>query len=246
MLLLSTGTLHKYGLNRVFHIAKKLRYEGIELVVNDVADTRNVAYLKELQEQYDLPIACVVVPNSSNIEKTKFVINMADELNAGVVVIKSPLWSDFAYTKWVRSNVRKFGAVSSRLICIENPPQGDGLLLPMYALGNVNELATFKNISLDTAHLYSRQLDLMRVYEKFKTKIKYIRLSDTKRGITHLPMGHGVLPLESFLAHLSKNHFKGHISVKLDYKAVGGSDEQKVEKTLAECRSFYEEYFLGV
>ncbi|MCX6807289.1 MAG: sugar phosphate isomerase/epimerase [Patescibacteria group bacterium] len=245
MLLLSTGTLYKYGLNRIFHFAKKLRYEGIELIVNDVADMRNIEYLRELQKQYDLPIEALAVPHNSNIEKTKAIIEMADDMGIGIVVVRAPLWTDFVYTQWVKKNLSSSGAITSRHICIENPPQGDGVILPKYAFGNINDLATFKSIALDTMHLFSRQLDLMRVYEKFKPQIKYIRLSDSKRGRNHMIPGDGVLPLESFLAHLNKNQYKGHISIKIDYEEVGGGDDVKAEKALTAARKFYEEYFLN-
>ncbi len=246
MLLLSTDTLQLYGLNRIFHFAKKMRYDGIELCVSDVADTRNLDYLRELQKQYDLPIRSLVVPRNSNIEKTKFVVEMADALNIGIVVVSSPLWTDFNYTQWIRRNISKFSAVSNRAICVENPPQGDGILLPKYALGNINELATFKNMSLDTANLFSRALDLMRVFEKFKPYIKHVRLADTRRGHRHLEPGTGVLPLESFLSHLKKNKYKGDIAIKVDYKVIKGGDDPKVEKALNRCRHFYEKFFLGI
>ena len=243
MLLLSTSSLHRYGLNRIFHFAKRLGFQGIELVVNDIADTRDADYIRDLQQQYDLPVFSIVTPQKSTIEKTKSVIDLADALNTGTVVIRSPLWSEFGYASWLRSNIPRFAKIYSRQICFENPPRGESLVLPKYAFGNINEIAGFKNLALDTTHLFSRQLDLMRVYERHKSVIRYIRLSDTRRGSEHLLPGDGILPLESFLAHLAKDKYTGGIAIKVDYQQAGADDPKEVEKNLGRVKKFFDEFY---
>ena len=46
MFVLATGTIHRYGLNRIFEIAKELEFEGIEIFMNEVYDTYDKEYLK--------------------------------------------------------------------------------------------------------------------------------------------------------------------------------------------------------
>lgn len=50
MLLLSSQSFPRYGLERFFDFAKKAGYKGVEISVNANYDTQNVEYLKARKE----------------------------------------------------------------------------------------------------------------------------------------------------------------------------------------------------
>ncbi|MFC2015935.1 sugar phosphate isomerase/epimerase family protein [Chloroflexota bacterium] len=59
---LSTGSLHTYGLARVFDLAAAAGFDAIELMVDHRWDSRHPEYLKKLSSDTGLPIAVVHTP----------------------------------------------------------------------------------------------------------------------------------------------------------------------------------------
>lgn len=243
MLTLSSGSLYKYGLNRVFHIAKKLGFEGVEVMVNDIADTRNAKYLKELSRQYDLPITSLVTPKGCNRKIFNNVLQIAEDLGIDVLVIRAPKWKDFAYANFLKKDLPRLQNITRVKLCLENPKLGDSYVFPSFAFGNVNEFKRFKYMSLDTSHLFSRNLDLMRIYSLLKSQITHVHFSDVRKNHEHIMPGDGVLPLESFLTRLKKDDYKGQICVKLHFDQLG-YNEETVEERLKAVKEYYESYFV--
>ena len=62
MLALSTGTLHNYGLDRVFALAREAGFQGIEVIVDARWDTRQRGYLDSLRQRHGLPIVSLHAP----------------------------------------------------------------------------------------------------------------------------------------------------------------------------------------
>lgn len=213
-------------------------------MVNDVADTRNPSYMRELSRQYDIPITSLAVPKGGNQKIFESILRIAEELNVPVLSIRSPEWSDFQYKNFLTSELPRIQNLTRVKLCVENPPLGDSVFLPMNAFGNINELKRFKYLTLDTSHLFSRNLDLMRVYSLLKGNIAHIHLSDVRKNREHQPLGSGVLPLESFLTRLHKDKYQGQIVLKIDFNEMG-YDEKQVEEKLRDMKTFFEKYYFG-
>ena len=61
-LALSTGSLHNYGLNRVWGFAAEAGFDAIEVMIDAKWDTRQGAYLRSLVADFGLPIAALHTP----------------------------------------------------------------------------------------------------------------------------------------------------------------------------------------
>jgi sugar phosphate isomerase/epimerase len=96
---LSTGSLHTYGLARVFELAARAGFEAIELLVDHRWDSRHPTYLMRLSRESGLPIVAVhnpFVPRvpgwpSDPLGRLQRSAALARELGAGVVVAHLPL-----------------------------------------------------------------------------------------------------------------------------------------------------------
>ena len=62
MIALSTGSLHSYGLARVFELAAQVGFDGIEVIVDHRHDSRDPAYLHRLSAACGLPPGRVICP----------------------------------------------------------------------------------------------------------------------------------------------------------------------------------------
>jgi sugar phosphate isomerase/epimerase len=64
VLLLSTSSLHGYGIHRVFDFAKKSGFDGLDISLNSVQhDMWDEDYLKYLSDSFDLPILSITAPS---------------------------------------------------------------------------------------------------------------------------------------------------------------------------------------
>jgi sugar phosphate isomerase/epimerase len=98
MIALSTGSLYSYGTARVFELAAKAGYDGIEVLVDHRWDTRQPAYLRRLSADYGLPIVAVHSPFVVEVPDWPFdqlgrlrrTATLAQEVGASMVVTHLP------------------------------------------------------------------------------------------------------------------------------------------------------------
>lgn len=99
-LTLSTGSLYTYGTARVFELAARAGYDGLELMVDGHQDTHQADYLRGLMDRYDLPILSVHSPFSSlrivgwpdgEVARVERSVALAEALDARVVNLHLPL-----------------------------------------------------------------------------------------------------------------------------------------------------------
>ena len=96
---LSTGSLHTYGISRVFELAAEAGFEAIEVLVDHRWDSRQPAYLMRLSRASGLPIVAIhnpFVPHvpgwpSDPLDRLRRSAALARELQAGIVVTHLPL-----------------------------------------------------------------------------------------------------------------------------------------------------------
>ena len=96
---LSTGSLHTYGISRVFELAAGAGFEAIEILIDHRWDSRQPAYLRRLSLESGLPIVAVHSPfmpsvpgwPSDPLERLRQSAAVARELGVGVVVTHLPL-----------------------------------------------------------------------------------------------------------------------------------------------------------
>ena len=245
MFVLATGTLYKYGLNRIFQIAKELEFDGIELFMNNnVYDTTDKEYLKNLVDTYNIPIVGLKIPNDVNTPaKVRDAISFAEDLNIPVVILRVPRFTDFKFTNWFKKYLPKLQDKTNVKIAIENAPSGTGFILPEYSIGAMNEMKRFSYICLDTSHLVTRKADLIRTYESMKKHIAFIHLSNWHKNNEHWMLHEGILPIESFLSKLATDGYQGPISLKLDLEVIGKDKINLVIKNVKQAKDFYTKYF---
>src|SRR3989338_7631692 len=108
MLLLSTDTLNGYGLNRIFAFAKSAGFDGVDLVIDSKNfDTQNAEYIKSLTEEYGIKVVTIQLSMGANQKSVLQGVEMAKELGAKVVIVQPPKLLNFAYIKWLTSEVPK-------------------------------------------------------------------------------------------------------------------------------------------
>lgn len=245
MLALSSASLERYGLHRVFRFAKQAGYDGVDIEISKSFDTQDAGYLRELSSESRLPIITLVTPKKVGGEdKILKYIKLAKDVGASIVAINPPNLFDFGYIQWLKNDLPGIRKREKIHIGLLNATAGRMFgFLPEHALNSLNDLKKFKEVCIDTSNVYSIKEDLIRMYEKLKNEIIHIFLSNVRGGKDHaLPM-EGSLPLESLLTKLKKDGYKGSLAIRVNGKELGEGDEDKVHKNLVKIKDFVDQYY---
>ena len=206
MITLSSDSLKGYGLNRIFKIVKDAGYDGLDLAIDPKDfDTQNAKYLKELVEQYQLPVVAIQTSHNATAEDIMDAVDMARELGTKVIVIQPPKMFNFKYTKWLTNEVPKIRQKENISIALENATNETFLgVIPEHALANLNELRKFKHAAIDTTRVAQKKEDLVNVLNIVKKFLVHVHVSNFRKGKGYALPDEGVLPLESFLTKLTR------------------------------------------
>ncbi len=245
MISLHTGSLKKYGLNRIFKFAAEAGYEGIEIAVDkNNYDTQNAEYIKELSSKHKIPIVALHSPENGSEKSVKHVTEMAVYLKCPVVVISPPKIFDFKFTNWVKKEAKLLRKKKNIQIALTNSG-GKTILgfLPERSLNNLIDLKKFGMVSLDCSSTVSKKWDLIKTYKHIKNLVVHIHLSNVRKHKEYASPTDGILPIESFLQKLKEEKYSGAISVRVLPKELSAGDDDKVAKKLKKIKEFIEEYY---
>lgn len=244
MFTISSDSFGAYGLHRIFRFVKQADFSGIEIAMTRDYDTQNAEYIKELSQEFDLPVVAISAPVRSSKSSILKSVEMAKYLECKVVAIQPPQLLDFKLSGWIKSQIPSMRKKEKIHICLENTDASTFLaILPKYAMNSINDLISFKSVCLDTANLASKKVDLMRVYSKLKNVVKHVHISNARSGKDHLFPDKGILPLESLLKNLCENKYQGAISLKLRPSALNAGHDDKVLEKLKAAKDYLEKYF---
>ncbi len=245
MIILCTDSLRGYGLNRVFEIAKKAGYDGLDLCINyGEFDTFNPEYVKRLIDEYKLPVHAISSPNQIAASRIKELVRMTKDVGAKVLVIQPPKILDFKLAAWLKSEIPKLREKEFISIALENAPAGTLLgFIPEHALSNSSDLKNFKHVCLDTARIGEKKQDLIRAYTALKKFLVHVHLSNVHHGKKYAPPSEGIMPLESFLTKLKQDKFPGAISIKILPKYLHAGDDERVIEELEKTKKYYDKYY---
>jgi fructoselysine 3-epimerase len=108
-----------------------------------------------------------------------------------------------------------------------------------HLLGLLAELDFHESLRLtfDIVHLYCAGEEPLEAWEKLRTHVGLVRLSDAaeNRAHVHVQLGEGVLDLRGFLAMLEQSGYAGCVTVQPD------GSEQRAEKIVHEAASYLQE-----
>lgn len=248
MITLSSDSLKGYGLNRIFQLVKEAGYDGLDLYIDPHDfDTQDANYIKELIAEHNLPVISLQTHKNANAKNVIEAVEMAKEIGTKVVIVQPPKLFNFKYIKWLTNEVPKIRQREEISIALENASAEMFLgIIPEHAMNNLNELRKFKHAALDTTRVAQKKQDLIRVYHILRKYLVHVHISNVKKGKGYAMPDEGILPLESFLTKLKQEGYRGAISFKINPKFLHAGEYKRVLKKLAECKKFYEEYYVKI
>jgi len=273
MILLSTGSLYTFGLQRVFALAAQAGFEGVEILIDERWDTRQADYLRRLSGEYQLPIHSLHNPFTLHIpgcptdpvESVKASTALAQELGVKTIVLHLPLRvgyvvlssfkkrrlrlptypSPFAgLRRWMERQLTAFEAHNGVRLCVENMPA-------MHFLGWRFDPCWWNTVDewKQFPHLTLDTTHLgtwgLNPLEVYQQiKERVSHLHLSNfNGKEHRRLGDGHLPLADLLRAMRDADYQGAIVVELDPSALDVHDEAMVLAHLKAQVAFCRQYF---
>lgn len=249
ILALSTGSLHNYGLNRVWAFAAEAGFDAVEVLVDGRWDTRQPAYLRRLAAENRLPVAALHAPfrplagfGDDYPACVRRALALAGEVGARSVVAHPELGDGADYSNWLRKHYEELSPPGGPRLAVENlplvPARKQAPSKPRYRYHTVERIGEFPCVAFDTTHFATAGVDILAAYETLGDRVGHVHLSDFHEGREHRLPGHGALPLARFVAALAARGYSGVLSVELHPDALGAGDDDAVAARLADAVAF--------
>jgi len=228
---LSTATFFARPLAATFALAAECGYTGVEVMVTKDPASQEPATMRGLAEEHGLRISAIHAPallltrsvwGTDPIGKIDMATRVARAAGVPLVVMHPPYRWQRGYRRWLRESLPGVEERTGVTVGIENmfPVHVGSKPLMFHANQDLDQLAGFPHLVLDTSHAAVARHDLVEVRRLFGERLRHVHLSDNagKGWDSHLPPGEGVLDLDAFLLDLARSDFAGVVSLEVDLR----------------------------
>ncbi len=249
----STGSLHPFGLERVFGWAAEAGFDGVEIMMDDRWDTHQPAYLAGLVERHRLPILALHPPiyaGAWRLGREETLVRsarLARRVSCPLVVAHPPP-PGRPLRRWAQGPLA--AAREEVTVAVENmPANGPGFFGVRRASCHLPEhLAGVGEVTLDTSHVGASGVDLLAAREVLAGQLRHVHLSDSNLVLgkdDHRLPGRGKLPLVPFLAALAADGYPGAVSLELKPWPLGTPDPKVILERMRAALDFTREGLRG-
>jgi len=250
---LSSGTLYTLPLQRAFAVARELRFDGVELIINQEFIRVNSALLiAELQEQ--IPILSIHAPFmpldgwGTPMDSLKRCVELAERAGIGLVNFHPPSWMgcEISFWRWLYKihDFQEQIGTDTVIVAMENMPWVGRFKINPHILADTRQMIDFlteRNLfmTFDCTHMGSGKANFINDFYQFYNsgRIRNIHFSDYGHGREHLIPGHGMLPLTRFLNHLRNTDYNDTVTLELSPHEFP-RNEEIMKASLAEILAY--------
>lgn len=247
----STGSLHPFGLERIFAWTAEAGFDGVEVMMDERWDTHQQGYLEHLMHVHGLPVSALHSPlgrGAWGLDPEETLVRVADlavRVGAGVVVAHPPR-AGRSLERWCKGALAeaKSRGVS---VAVENMPLEVGRSVPGLRAPRTccypEDLLGVGDVTLDTSHCGMSGVGVLRAREVLEEQLCHVHLSDSRLigRDDHRPPGKGRLPLKELLSGISAQGYPGAISLELKPRPLGAPDPEKILRRMRESLQFTRE-----
>jgi sugar phosphate isomerase/epimerase len=232
------------------HVAEA-GYDGIEIMVTHDPGTQEAHLLKQASREFGVGVSVIHAPfllitrrvwGTDPIGKIYRAVQVAEAVEAPLVVIHPPYRWQVRFRRWIEKNLAEFSARTGVTVAVENMfPVGGERGVTFHAGQEIEDLDNYPYLVLDTSHAAVAGLDILELYKRYRDKIVHIHLSNNagKGWDSHLPVYDGVLPLDEFLETIAADDYRGTMSIELDLRPYL-EDHEALNEVLVRNREFCE------
>lgn len=250
-IIFSTGSLHPFGLDRVYGWAVEAGYDGVEIMMDERWDTHQHVYLNYLAEEHGIPILALHTPlrqGAWRLDAETTLIRsarLADRIGAPVVVAHPPP-PGRPLQRWSKGPLAEAREGDAR-VAVENMPKSEAKRVFSIRRNQSchlpEHLLDIGDVTLDTSHVGASGVDLIQAHAQLAEQLRHVHLSDSDLSGSdqHRLPGKGRLPLNEFLGTLESSGYSGAVSLELKPWPLGTPDPQKILERMRDALRFVRE-----
>jgi sugar phosphate isomerase/epimerase len=228
-ILASTGPLLSRPLDWALAVIAEAGYDGAELMVTQDPATQDADEVVPASEREGAPVPVVHGPfllvtrrvfGTDLVAKARRSIELAGEVGAETMIVHPPFRWQRTFHDWLLAEGDEEAAAHGTRIGVENlyPVKVAGQPVRFHRYTRPEHLLPFRHVVLDTSHFGVAGVDVNVARGLLRDRTIHLHVSDNRgQGRdSHAPLGHGVLPLGSFLHRVGRDPAPASITLELD------------------------------
>jgi sugar phosphate isomerase/epimerase len=246
---LSTSSVYPETTSSAFELARRLGYDGIELMVGIDPVAADIGAVEKLRDYHGVPVIAVHAPcllitqrvwGSDPWEKLERSAEAAKRLGADVVVVHPPFRWQRDYARGFVEGVRRITESSGIILCVENmyPWRTPGGELKAYLPGWDPTTWNYDHLTLDLSHASTANQQSLDLARAWGSRLRHIHLTDGTGSMKdeHLIPGRGDQRAGLLLNYLAEQDFSGHVVLEVNSRRAESRAQR--EALLAESLAF--------
>jgi sugar phosphate isomerase/epimerase len=246
---LSTASVYPETTSSAFELARRLGYDGIEVMVGIDPVAADIDAVEKLRDYHGVPVLSVHSPcllitqrvwGTDPWGKLERSAEAARRLDCDVVVVHPPFRWQRDYARGFVEGIRRLNETTGVTFCVENmyPWRTPGGELKAYLPGWDPTEMDYSDLTLDFSHASTanqRSLDLARAWG---SRLRHVHLTDGTGSVKdeHLVPGRGDQQAELVLNLLAERDFDGHVVLEVNCRKSETRSEREAD--LAESLAF--------
>jgi len=250
---LSTSSVYPEGTSSGFELARKLGYDGVELMVGIDAVAADIDAVEKLRDYHGVPVLAVHAPcllisqrvwGTDPWAKLERSAEAAIRLGADVVVVHPPFRWQVEYARGFVEGIERLNAEFDVTFCVENmyPWRTPGREVKAYMPDWDPTELPYEHLTLDFSHASTSQQQSIDLAKTWGSRLQHIHLTDGtgSRKDEHLMPGYGDQRAGETLTYAVENGFAGHVVLEVNSRKSGSRARREAE--LAEALDFTREH----
>jgi len=246
---LSTSSVYPGSTASGFEAAKRLGYDGVEVMVGIDDVSADIDAVRTLSALHGIPIVSVHAPcllvtqrvwGTDQWGKLTKSAEMAHEVGADVVVVHPPFRWQREYARGFVEGIADLENETEMIFAVENmyPWRTGKREFQAYAPGWDPVIQEYAHVTVDLSHSATAGENPVQMAKVLGDRLTHIHIADGAGSPKdeHLVPGCGTQPCAEFLAHAAATGFDGHIVVEINTRK--SSDQAAKEDDLLEALAF--------
>ena len=246
---LSTSSVYPETTSSGFELARRLGYDGVELMVGIDPVAADIDAVEKLRDYHGVPVLAIHSPcllitqrvwGTDPWGKLQRSAEAARRLGADVVVVHPPFRWQRDYARGFVEGVRRLTQETGILICVENmyPWRTPGGELKAYLPGWDPSELDYDDLTLDFSHASTANQQALDLARSWGSRLRHVHLTDGSGSVKdeHLVPGRGDQRADQVLRYLAEQDFAGHVVLEVNSRKSGTRSQREAD--LAESLAF--------
>jgi sugar phosphate isomerase/epimerase len=248
---LSTSSVYPETTSSAFELARRLGYDGIELMVGIDPVAADIDAVEKLRDYHGIPVVAVHAPcllitqrvwGTDLWAKLDRSAEAALRLGADVVVVHPPFRWQRDYARGFVEGIRRLTDSTGITFCVENmyPWRTPGGELKAYLPGWDPTELDYADLTLDLSHASTSNQQSLDLARSWGDRLKHLHLTDGTGSVKdeHLVPGRGDQHADQVLEYLAQQDFSGHVVLEINSRKreTRAEREADLEASLAFAR----------